>query len=145
MPNSVDELSDIRGVIQRFLFGKKPDKVLSGINKYIIHFQNIRHVLIESCFPNLIINLVYYPLYFVIMLLNCVKETVMFWIVFLILYLIIMMVVGAFLSAALVLYRGFKIYTSKYDWDGNDKNKDEKKEKSQKPRFEEEKESKKNI
>jgi hypothetical protein len=125
MPNTIDEFSDIRKVISTFLFGKKPDKILVGINTYIIHFQNIREALIESHFPNLVINLVYYPLYFLTMLLNCIRETMMFWIVFIILYLVIMMVVGAFLSAALVVYRGFKIYTSKYDWEGNDKNKDD--------------------
>ena len=80
------------------------------------------------------------------MLLNCIRESVMFWIVSVILYLVIMMIVGAFLSAGLVVYRGFKIYMSKYDWEGNDKNKDEKKDKTGKSRFEEEKsESKKNI
>ena len=126
MPNTVEEFADIRKVISSFLFGKKPDKVLSSINNYMIHFQNIREALIASSFPNLVVNLVYYPLYFVIMLLNCIRETIMFWIVFVILYLVIMMVVGAFLSAALIVYRGFKVYTSKYDWEGNDKNKDEK-------------------
>ena len=70
----------------------------------------------------------------------------MFWIVAVILYVVIMAIIGAFLSAALVIYRGFKIYVSKYDWEGNDKNKDEKKDQTGKSRFEEEKsESKKNI
>ena len=62
------------------------------------------------------------------------------------------MVVGAFLSAALVVYRGFKTYTSKYDWDGNDKNtdnsskKDKKEEKGAAKGFEKQKqETKKNI
>lgn len=35
MPTSVSEFADIGKVIHELIFGEKPDKILSGINKFM--------------------------------------------------------------------------------------------------------------
>ena len=118
MPNSVEEINSLRQLISRVIFGDKNDKVLNCINTFMMHLDNFRIVLIQNHFPALVVHLVYYPLFFLVMLLNCLKEMFMWWITVIILFGVFLAAVGALFTVCFLAYRGYTIYTERFDESG---------------------------
>ena len=127
MPNSFDEFQDLKQQISQILFGNKPDKILDGINTFMFHLDNVRIVLDENKMPKLIMNLLFLPLFFIVMLLNCIKEAIMWWITAIILFALAMAIVGALVTVCFTGYKCYGIYTARFDENGMPKNPDEEK------------------
>ena len=85
----------------------------------MVHLENIRNVWSANHFPLLPLNLVYFPCYYSVMIFNCVREDLIWWTVAAIICIIITAAFGALSGAVYVLYRGYNIYFSRFDWDGN--------------------------
>jgi len=97
------------------IFGEKPDTLLNKINNCLTNLDNLREALIANHFPHLIINLLYLPIFFIIMFFNCLREAIMWWIVAIIMILIFFALFGAFCALLYAGYRGYKIYTKRFD------------------------------
>ena len=81
----------------------------------MLHLENFKIVCIENGFPRLITHLVFYPLFLGVMLLNCLREAIMWWIVAVILFCIFMAVIGALVTICFTGYRGYTIYSARFD------------------------------
>ena len=64
---------------------------------------------------------------FMVMLFNVVRESLMFWVVAMLLILLLFLLMGALVALCYTGYRGFKIYTSRFDSSGKSKKKEESK------------------
>ena len=117
MPNSLDEFQMIRAAIARRIFGEIPDKILDNINRFMLNVYNLKKASEDNCFPGLIMNLLYWPLYIILMLFNCLKESMMWWFVMTIIFLIFMIFLGLIVGLLFIAYRGLKIYLQRYDWE----------------------------
>ena len=53
------------------------------------------------------------------MIFNCLREDVIWWTVAVILAAIVTAAFGALAGAVYVLWRGYNLYSSRFDWDGN--------------------------
>ena len=115
MPNTISEFDEIRQHIANLIFGQKPDTLLNKINNCLTNLDNLREALIANHFPHLIINLLYLPIFFIIMFFNCLREAIMWWIVAIIMILIFFALFGAFCALLYAGYRGYKIYTKRFD------------------------------
>ena len=125
MPTSVSELQDLQKGISLLLFGNRTDKFLDGINRLMRNLQNFIVVMGEYTFPALILHLVYVPLFLTVMLLNCLRESILWWVVTLILMGVCLAVIGAFSALLFVGYRGYRIYTARFDDDGKPRKREE--------------------
>lgn len=119
MPHTIEEFKDIENTLKKIVFGDKTDKLLDQINTFMVHLENIRHVWSANHFPLLLLNLVYFPCYYTIMIWNCMRESLIWWIVAIILTIIVTAAFGALVGGVYVLWRGYNIYFSRFDWDGN--------------------------
>ena len=108
-------------MITRVIFGDKNDKILNAVNTFMFHLDNFRSVLLENHFPALLVHLLYYPLFLVVMLLNCLKEMFMWWITVIILFGVFLAAVGALATVGFLAYRGYTIYNERFDDDGQPK------------------------
>lgn len=102
------------------IFGDRPDKLIDGINSFMVHMENIRYVWSVNHFPLILLNLVYYPCYYAVMILNLIRESMIWWTVGTIMFCIVMAVFGVLGGGVLVIWRGYNIYASRFDWDGKD-------------------------
>jgi hypothetical protein len=118
MPTSVSELQDLQKAISLLLFGDRTDKFLDGINRLMRNLQNFIAVMGEHGFPKLIMHLVYVPFFLAVMLLNCLRESILWWVVTLIIMMVCLAVIGAFSALLFVGYRGYRIYSTRFDDDG---------------------------
>lgn len=125
MPTSVSELHDLQKGISLLLFGNRTDKFLDGINRLMRNLQNFIVVMGENTFPGLILHLVYVPLFLTVMLMNCLRESILWWVVTLIIMMVCLAVIGAFSALLLVGYRGYRIYSSRFDDDGKVKKRED--------------------
>tara|TARA_B110000285_G_C15039527_1_gene571084 strand:+ start:335 stop:799 length:465 start_codon:yes stop_codon:yes gene_type:complete len=117
MPNSLDEFQMLRAVIARRIFGEIPDKILDNINRFMMNLFHLKKASEENFFPGLVVNILYWPLYIVLMLFNCLKESIMWWFIFGIIFLIFTAFIGLLCGLLFVAYRGMKIYLQRYDWE----------------------------
>jgi len=97
-------------VIARAIFGNKPDQILLSINKFMINFQNLKKASEESFFPAIFLNIIYWPMYVIVMLFNCLKESIMWWLVAGIIFAVFTAFLGFLCGLLFVAYRSFKIY-----------------------------------
>lgn len=123
MPHTVKEFENIRKYVAFYLFGDKPDKVLDCLNRFMLNLDAFKKALVEHQFPFLVISLLYFPVVFIIMILNCLREALLWWIVALLILCAFFMIVGALCSVCFIGYRGYEIYTSRWEWDGKPKKK----------------------
>ena len=72
----------------------------------------------EYGFPALIMHLMYVPFFLSVMLLNCLRESILWWVVTIIIMMVVLAVIGAFSALLFVGYRGYRIYTTRFDDDG---------------------------
>lgn len=107
----------IRAALARRIFGEIPDKILDNINKFMMNIYQLKKASEENFFPGLVLNLLYWPLYIILMLFNCLKESIMWWFVMSIIFLIFMAFLGLLVGLLFVAYRGMKIYLQRYDWE----------------------------
>ena len=107
----------LRAVIARRIFGEIPDKILDSINRFMMNMFHLKKASEDNFFPGLILNILYWPLYIVLMLFNCLKESIMWWFVFGIIFLIFSAFIGLLVGLLFVAYRGMKIYLQRYDWE----------------------------
>jgi hypothetical protein len=121
MPQSLNEFNSLRMAVAAQIFGDKPDKILDSINKFMANFQALRDTMKDNFFPSALLSLLYLPFYLVVMLLNCLKEAMMWWIVAIILSLIFCALIGALSTLAFTAYRGYRIYSNRFDEDGKAK------------------------
>ena len=91
--------------------------MLDNINRFMLNVYNLKKASEDNCFPGLIMNLLYWPLYIVLMLFNCLKESMMWWFVMTIIFLIFMIFLGLIVGLLFIAYRGIKIYLQRYDWE----------------------------
>ena len=117
MPNNLDEFQMLRAVIARRIFGEIPDKILDSINRFMMNMFHLKKASEDNFFPGLILNILYWPLYIVLMLFNCLKESIMWWFVSGIIFLIFSAFIGLLVGLLFVAYRGMKIYLQRYDWE----------------------------
>ena len=117
MPETLDEFAILRAVIARRIFGEIPDKILDNINRFMMNLFQMKKASEENFFPGLLLNLLYWPLYIILMLFNCLKESIMWWFVMTIIFLIFMAFLGLIVGLLFVAYRGMKIYLQRYDWE----------------------------
>lgn len=117
MPQTLDEFAILRAVIARRIFGEIPDKILDNINRFMMNLFQMKKASEENFFPGLLLNLLYWPLYIILMLFNCLKESIMWWFVMTIIFLIFMAFLGLIVGLLFVAYRGMKIYLQRYDWE----------------------------
>ena len=125
MPTSVSELQDLQKGISLLLFGDRSDKFLDGINRLMRNLQNFIVVMGENSFPGLIMHLVYVPLFLTVMLLNCLRESILWWVVTLIIMMVCLAVIGAFSALLFIGYRGYRIYSTRFDEDGKPKKRED--------------------
>lgn len=125
MPTSVSELQDLQKGISLLLFGNRSDKFLDGINRLMRNLQNFIAVMGENSFPGLIMHLVYVPLFLAVMLMNCLREAILWWVVTVIIMMVCLAVIGAFSALLFVGYRGYRIYTTRFDEDGKPKKRED--------------------
>ena len=107
----------LRAVIARRIFGEIPDKILDHINQFMMNLFHLKKASEENFFPGLLLNILYWPLYIILMLFNCLKESMMWWFVFSIIFLIFTAFLGLIVGLLFVAYRGMKIYLQRYDWE----------------------------
>ena len=101
----------------------------------MLHLENFRIVCVENGFPRLIIHLLFYPLFLVVMLLNCIREAIMWWIVAVILFCIFMAIIGALVTLCFTGYRGYTIYQARFDENGAEKKKNDQNEGGEESHF----------
>ncbi len=70
----------------------------------------MREILLENNFPFVIVNLLYFPIYFRVMFLNVLREEILWWILSLIFMLAYFLISGVIFSVLYVAVRGFNIY-----------------------------------
>ena len=115
MPNNLDEFNTLRVLIARAIFGEKPDKIIESINRFMLNFQNLKKASEESFFPMIFLNIIYWPMYVIVMLFNCIKEGLMWWIVATIIFAVFTAFLGLLCGLLFIAYRGFKIYDQRFD------------------------------
>jgi len=118
MPSSISEIMVLEKLISSLLFGDKSDKFLDGVNRFVRNIENFITALSENAFPQLILILLYAPLVFVVMILNCLRESILWWIVAILIFMICFALIGALCALLFIGYRGYKIYTKRFDEDG---------------------------
>ena len=69
----MDKAKDIQKLFTGILFGTKSDKFIDNINFFAANMANVRQVLIENNFPKMIVDLVYFPIVFIILILNALR------------------------------------------------------------------------
>lgn len=85
--------------------------------------EAFRYALIENNFPYMVLLLLYLPLMFIVMLFNVMRESLMFWVVAALLIFLLFLLMGALVALCYTGYRGFKIYSSRFDSKGKSKKK----------------------
>ena len=89
--------------------------MVGRINDFLIDLDNVKSVLQEYHFPFLILALLYFPIILIVLILNCIRESMIWWIVVLLVCLILCAAFGALCTACGLLYRGYKKYTDRFD------------------------------
>lgn len=126
LPSSAKEMEDIHSAVSEFMFGNKSDAILDSINKFMKDLEDIRTALIGQHFPLLLVNLLYFPFFLIVMLLNCIREGFVWWLIVTMVFFILMAAVGALCSMCFAAYRSIKIYGDRFDADGKPKKEEEK-------------------
>ena len=107
------------------IFGDKPDKLIDSINRFMLHAESIRIVLSENNVPLLVLNMLYLPMYGLVMVLNCLKEALIWWIIAFVIYCAVMGITGALLTLLYTGYKAYNAYSDKFDENGMPKEKTE--------------------
>ena len=97
------------------LFGGKADKVVERINIFMKDLEDIKTALQLSNCPVILTNLLYFPFYFLVMLLNCIMEGFLWWIIAITIWIVLTGAFGAFVSVIFTLIRSYSIYNSRFD------------------------------
>jgi hypothetical protein len=125
MPQSIGEFNVLKDQVGLLIFGDHPDVIIAHINRYSCNLEAFRIVISEFHFPTIITYLLYVPIYIMIMLLNCIKESVMSWIVIIALAYAFIFVVGGLLGVVIMGWRGYKIYNKRFNKDKDDEEEEE--------------------
>jgi len=81
----------------------------------MVRLENVRRVMNEHHIPKILLDLLFLPLFTLVLLINCLWETVMWWIVAITMYCIILAAIGALVTLGFLASRGYKIYTTRFD------------------------------
>lgn len=116
IPKDVTGFDIIQVLLSRAIFGEKNDKLIENINRIIKNLENMRIVLEENAFPAFIIKMIYWPIYIIIMVLNCMKDNFMWMLMASVVFGVFMAFFGAICVLVYIFYRGIRTYTEKYGW-----------------------------
>ena len=114
MPSGLSEFEEIKHELESFIFGERRDVILEKVNSFLETFSDIREALDSSLFPNLLLLLLYWPVYLIIMVLNAIKDGLIFWMLALVILGLAFGAMGAIMTVCFTGYRCYRIYSSRF-------------------------------
>jgi hypothetical protein len=85
------------------------------MNRFLTNLGNFRMVMLENHFPYHVVSLLYMPIVFVVLFLNCLRAQISWYIASFTLLSICMLIIGLILSIVFVACKGTSIYLSRND------------------------------
>jgi hypothetical protein len=104
---AMKDFGDLNKLVSEAIFGGKADKIVECVNNFMIDLEDIKTALEQSNCPTMLTNMLYFPFYFIVMLLNCLQEECLWWILSVAFYIVLMGAFGALVSVCYTAYRSF--------------------------------------
>ena len=95
------------------ILGTQSDKLIMRLNKFAMNIYNVRTALIENNFPFTIASLLYIPIVFVVLFLNCLRMQIIWWIATITILAVFCFLFAALLSMFFVCLKGFMVYQAR--------------------------------
>lgn len=116
--STIEEYSDLRKIVRQIIFGDQPDKLVMAINRVMISADLMRTALLDNGFPQLVIYLVYIPLYGSVSLINLLQEEMLQLIILILLFGLACGLSGGLLSVLFAAFKAYNIYNERFDENG---------------------------
>jgi len=89
----------------------------------MVNLENIKKSSEENMCPGLLVNIIYWPFYLVIMILNTFRENLMWWVVAVLIFFVFCGFIGLLSGLLFIAFRAFKIYDLRFDLKSGEKKK----------------------
>jgi hypothetical protein len=110
--DSMDMFRNFGRAMSLLILGTQDDTILDKFNRFLKHLSNWRKALVENHFPPHLVNLLYMPIVFIVMFLNCVRAEISWYIASFTLLSMCMVIIGVILSLVFISCKGLSIYVS---------------------------------
>ena len=102
------------------ILGTQNDTLLDKMNRFMRNLSDFRTAMIENGFPLQIVNLLYLPIVFVVLFLNCLRAQISWYIASFTILSIVMLIIGLILSLVFVMCKGASIYASRNEMEDSE-------------------------
>ena len=126
MSEKIDMFRNFGKTVSLLLIGTQNDTFLDKMNRFLTNLSNFRVVMLENHFPYHVVNLLYMPLVFIILIFNCLRAQISWYIASFIILSIFMLIIGLLLSVLFVACKGTTIYLSKNNMEQESDDEEEK-------------------